>query len=303
LTGSGLVRGRWRYGRRVGEQQAGDGGGREFQRVADELRARIADGRYSVGAFLPTQRELAEEFSVSRDTVQRVLRDLVGEGWVQTRQGSGSRVLKTRRIRSGDPARPRQISLGPLLSEAFERPDVALDVFTLTSETLRAHLLLQAERIYSGEISPRSVRIRILLPSGDRPLPYPSVEADRSDPRLWDRLDTITQNHITYLQRMFTDMKMLEAVETVSLDVRRTPLFPAFKLYLLNGTQALMGPYEVIERPIRLDSGEVVEALDVLGLGATLTHFVKDDDPGAVGTVFVESWQSWFNSVWNLLTR
>ena len=287
----------------MGEQQVGEGGGREFQRVADELRARIANGMYPAGGFLPSQRELAEEFSVSRDTIQRVIRYLAGDRWVQTRQGSGTRVLETMRIRSGDPARPRQMSLGPLLSEAFERPDVALDVSTLTSETLSAHLLLQAERIYSGEISPRSVRVRMLLPSGDRPLPYPSIEADRNDPRLWDRLDTITQNHITLLERTFADLRVPRVVQDVALHIKRSPLFPAFKLYLLNGAQALMGPYEVIERPILLDSGEVVEALDVLGLGATLTHYVKDDDQGSVGTVFVESWQSWFDSVWDLLAH
>ena len=195
------------------------------------------------------------------------------------------------------------MSLGTLLNEAFERPDVALDVYTLTSETLSAHLLLQAERVFSGQIAPRSVRVRMLLPSGDRPLPYPSAKADPSDPRLWDRLDGITQSHITSLQRIFVDMRVRGAVEDVKLHIKRSPLFPVLKLYILNGEQALMGPYEVIERPIPLDSGEEVEALDVLGLGATLTHLVKDDDPNSVGTVFVDSWQSWFDSVWNLLAE
>ncbi|MHC5905647.1 winged helix-turn-helix domain-containing protein [Streptomyces sp. S6] len=287
----------------MGAQQIGEGGGREFQRVADELRARISGGAYPVGAFLPSQRELAEEFEVSRDTVQRVLRDLAGEGWVQTRQGSGTRVVKTMLIRSGDPARSRQVSLGPLLAEAFERSDVALDVYTLTSETLSAHFLLQAERIFSRQISPRSVRVRMLLPAGNRPLPYPSVVADGNDPRLWDRLDDITRQHITSLERMFAEMKVRKAVEDVELHIKRTSLFPASKLYLLNGSQALMGPYEVIERPIVLDTGDEVQALDVLGLGATLMHFVKDDDPNSVGTVFVDSWQSWFNSVWDLLAE
>ena len=256
-----------------------------------------------MGAFLPSQRELAEEFAVSRDTVQRVLRDLVREGWVQTRQGSGTRVVKTMRIRSGDPARQGQMSLAPLLSEAFERREVALDVYTLTSETLSAHFLIQAERIFSGQISPRSVRVRILLPAGDRPLPYPSVVGDPSDRRLWDRLDTITHQHITSLERMFADMRVRGAVEDVALDIKRSPLFPAFKLYLLNGTQALMGPYEVVEHPIVLDTGEEVQALDVLGLGATLTHYTRNDDFNAVGTVFVDSWQSWFNSVWDRLAH
>jgi hypothetical protein len=65
----------------------------------------------------------------------------------------------------------------------------------------------------------------------------------------------------------------------------------------------LIGPYEVIERQIPLSSGEEVESLDVLGLGAQLTHHVRDEDPNSQGSVFVGSWQSWFESVWGLLAE
>lgn len=82
---------------------------------------------------------------------------------------------------------------------------------------------------------------------------------------------------------------------------RHVPLTPAFKLYLLNGAEALHGPYEVTERRIQLDDGEEIDALDVLGRGAALTHYVRDDDPGSPGTLFVTSMQSWFDSCWRLL--
>ena len=56
--------------------------------------------------------------------------------------------------------------------------------------------------------------------------------------------------------------------------------------------------------PNDVRDGEVVTALDVLGLGATLTHHVKDPGgSGAPGTVFVDSLQEWFDSVWNHLAR
>ncbi|MFF5027941.1 GntR family transcriptional regulator [Streptomyces collinus] len=48
--------------------------GRESRRVAAELRVRMADGGYPPDTLLPSQHELATEFGVSRDTVQRVLR-------------------------------------------------------------------------------------------------------------------------------------------------------------------------------------------------------------------------------------
>lgn len=138
-------------------QQSGDSGGREFHRVADDLRTRMTNGTYPLRSFLPSQRDLAEEFGVSRDTVSRVMRELAHEGWIESRQGSGSRVVKTQRIQSSTPKATRQLqgaTLGPLLSEAFEQPEVTLDVYTLTSESLDAHIRLQAERIRGGSIAP-----------------------------------------------------------------------------------------------------------------------------------------------------
>ncbi|GAV43391.1 GntR family transcriptional regulator [Streptomyces acidiscabies] len=287
----------------MGEQQIGDGGGREFHRVAGELRTRITDGVYPVGGFLPSQRNLADEFGVSRDTVQRVLKELASDGWIQSRQGSGSRVVfKTRRISSGDPQRKgRALSLGPLLAEAFEEPEVTLDVYTLTSETLSAHMLYQMERIYTGQISPRRIALRMLLPNGA--LSYPQVKGAWEDRRLQERTQGITREHLAILTRAFTDLQARNVVEDISLEVRYVPLTPTFKLYLLNHRSVLFGPYEVVERPIVLDTGEEVEALDVLGYGATLTHQVQDSDPDSAASVFVESMRTWFESVWRTLAK
>ncbi|MFM9611737.1 GntR family transcriptional regulator [Streptomyces niveiscabiei] len=286
----------------MGEQQIGDGGGREFQRVAEVLRARIDEGIYPVGGFLPSQRDLADEFGVSRDTVQRVLKELVGEGWIQSRQGSGSRVLRTQRISSGDPRRKgRVLSLGPILGEAFEEPEVALDVYTLTSESLSAHMVSQVERIYSGQISPSRIALRMLLPVGE--LPYPRVKGVPDDVRLQERMQELTRQHVGSLKRLFLGLQARRAVEDVSLEIRYAPLPPTFKLYLLNDRTALFGPYEVIERQIILESGEEVDALDVLGLGATLTRHVQDSDPDSAGSVFVESMRTWFDSVWRTLAK
>ncbi|MCX5082552.1 GntR family transcriptional regulator [Streptomyces sp. NPDC056121] len=282
-----------------------DGGGRETWRVAEELRARLADGTYPVGSLIPPQRELADRFHVSRDTVQRALRELAGEGWIESRQGSGSRVLKNQRIQSytAKASHEGRVSLGPLISEAFEQPEVTLDVYTLTSESLDTHIRVQAERIRSGETAPEKVGIRILLPSESLKLPYPQAKGDPDDPRLRERLLGITHRHTVSIRRELRQLQAEGLVPVAEFQVRHVPLAPAFKLYLLNGGEALHGPYEVIERPIVLDSGEEILALDVLGLGATLTHYVRDGDPNSRGSVFVESMGAWFGSVWNLIAE
>ena len=302
----GLPPDRKRYGPRMNGQQTGEGGGgREFERVADELRGRMAGGTYPLRSFLPSQRDLAEELGVSRDTVQRALRELADEGWIESRQGSGSRVVKTQRIQSSAAKATRlrgAVTLAPFISEAFEQPEVSLDVYTLTSESLDMHIRLQAERIRGGFIAPQRITLRMLLPDSTLPLPYPRVKDDPDDTRMRDRLRTITEWHTTSLLGALRDLQTEGLVPSVDVRIRHTPLTPTFKLYLFNTVEVLHGMYEIIERPLKLNADEVITALDVLGLGATLTHHEKTDDPAAPGSVFVDSMRQWFDSVWDLLS-
>ena len=288
-----------------GQQTGEGGGGREFERVADELRGRMAGGTYPLRSFLPSQRDLAEELGVSRDTVQRALRELADEGWIESRQGSGSRVVKTQRIQSSAAKATRlrgAVTLAPFISEAFEQPEVTLDVYTLTSESLDAHIRLQAERIRGGFIAPQRITLRMLLPDSTLPLPYPRVKDDPDDTRMRDRLRTITEWHTTSLLGALRDLQTENLVPSVDVRIRHAPLTPTFKLYLFNAVEALHGMYEIIERPVNLGPDEVITALDVLGVGATLTHHEKTGDPTAPGSVFVDSMRQWFDSVWDLLS-
>ena len=290
----------------MAEGWVGDGGGREFERVLDALRTGLSDGTYEVGDRLPPQRELADHFNVSRDTVQRVLKALAGEGWIESRQGSGTRVIMIQRIQAptAKTAQPgRAVTLGSLISEAFAQSEITLDVYTLTSESLDAHVRVQAERIRAGEIAPQRIALRMLLPSETLELPYPRAKDPAYNEAMRQRLLAITRLHTASLQGALGELRTEGLVPTVEVKIRHAPLTPTFKLYLFNGDEVLHGPYEVIERRISLDSGEEIEALDVLGFGATLTHYVKDEDPKSQGSVSVASMQSWFDSVWNLLAE
>ncbi|NGO43338.1 winged helix-turn-helix transcriptional regulator [Streptomyces sp. YC419] len=294
-----------RYGRSVNGYWVGDSGGRGFELVLNALRARLTNGTYEIGDRLPTQRDLANHFSVSRDTVQRVLKALAGEGWIESRQGSGTRVIMTQLIQfpTTKAAQPgRAVMLGSLISEAFEQPEITLDVYTLTSESLDAHVRVQAERIRAGEIAPQRIALRMLLPSEELELPYPRPKDPAYNEPMRQRLLGITRLHTMSLQGALRELRTDGLIHTVDIEIRHAPLAPTFKLYLFNGAEVLQGPYEVIERRIELDSGDEIEALDVLGFGATLTHYVKDDDPNSQGSVSVASMQSWFDSVWNLLS-
>lgn len=62
---------------------------RVFEQVAREIRARIADGRLKAGDRLQTERELAEHFEVSRNTVREAVRSLENAGLLVLRRGPG----------------------------------------------------------------------------------------------------------------------------------------------------------------------------------------------------------------------
>jgi GntR family transcriptional regulator len=63
-----------------------------YQQLRRALRDAIADNRLAAEEALPPERELAEEFGVSRITVRKALDALVGEGMLTRRQGAGTFV-------------------------------------------------------------------------------------------------------------------------------------------------------------------------------------------------------------------
>ncbi|MEW2574303.1 GntR family transcriptional regulator [Streptomyces sp. NPDC047070] len=288
----------------MSEERSGDGGGKEFVRVLEELRNRIITETYPLNSVLPTQRALAEEFGVSRDTVQRVVKALAAEKRIESRQGSGSRVVKTQRIHPAavpQDTTPRPSTLGPIMTEAFSRPEVGLDVFTLTGESLVTHVRVQDERMRrNSEPAPQRITMRVLVPSGEVDLPFPRAKDDPADPRPAKHVRAIALGSITSLRNILELLRVHKKVAEVDLQIRYTTVVPNFKFYLLNGSEALFGLYRVVDRPIILADGEVLPAMDVEGVGAHLMHYVSDEDPNSPGSFFVDSMQSYFDSLWSV---
>lgn len=61
-----------------------------YRQLADGLRLLILDGRLPLDSRLPGERELATTLGVSRTTVATALAQLRDEGYLASRQGSGS---------------------------------------------------------------------------------------------------------------------------------------------------------------------------------------------------------------------
>jgi len=61
--------------------------------IVDQIKGLLRDRHVGPGSMLPTERELAEQFGVSRPTVREALRTLSLMGVVDKRHGSGTQIV------------------------------------------------------------------------------------------------------------------------------------------------------------------------------------------------------------------
>ncbi|GGX79156.1 MocR-like pyridoxine biosynthesis transcription factor PdxR [Streptomyces fructofermentans] len=87
------------------------------------LRDAVRDGRLAPGTLLPATRRLAVELGVSRGTAKAAYDQLVAEGYLTARQGSGTQVAVLP-ARSPDPARDPARARAPLFDLRPGSPDV-----------------------------------------------------------------------------------------------------------------------------------------------------------------------------------
>ncbi|WP_406159807.1 PLP-dependent aminotransferase family protein [Streptomyces canus] len=83
-------------------------GGGVRRGLTDALREAVRTGRLAPGTRLPSSRALAADLGIARNTVADAYADLVAEGWLTARQGSGTRVAERTVVPpTGAPHRPR----------------------------------------------------------------------------------------------------------------------------------------------------------------------------------------------------
>ncbi|MEV7736694.1 PLP-dependent aminotransferase family protein [Streptomyces sp. NPDC088921] len=84
-------------------------GGGVRRGLTDALREAVRTGRLAPGTRLPSSRALAADLGVARNTVADAYADLVAEGWLTARQGSGTRVSERTVVPpTGAPPRHRE---------------------------------------------------------------------------------------------------------------------------------------------------------------------------------------------------
>lgn len=69
----------------------------KYQILENWIRSRILDGTYTSGQKIPSENKLAEQFSISRQTVRQAISHLEKKGTLESRRGSGTYVAEITR--------------------------------------------------------------------------------------------------------------------------------------------------------------------------------------------------------------
>ncbi|MFJ6832919.1 GntR family transcriptional regulator [Streptomyces sp. NPDC091209] len=269
------------------------------QEIADVLRERIRSGDLKAGDRLPTQAELADEFGVERGAVRMALRELQEDGLLSNvSKGSPPRIAEA--APAGNGPQPTMVGLAPRLAEAFSAPRVTIDAACLTAETLMVALGEPVRQIHDGTIRPERIDVRVLLPSREINLAFPiSVDGPGDDDPVHRRWLEQRNAQGQVLRHNLQALRSSHGID-VHVTFRALPFTPPVKLYLLNGSEALMAYYMISRREEATADDGVLDMYDTLGSASLLFSFEKR--AGTRDAAFVEESQKWFNALWETIT-
>ncbi len=264
-----------------------------YQQVAAALRAAILTRKIEPGQKLPSQAHLAETYGVARMTIQQGLRLLKEEGLTVSRQGSG--VYARARTE-------RPVGLRPHIETAFEAEHVVIDFSGYTAETLHGIISEPLDKVRVGRLTPKSIRLRLLLSDMSQPLALPvlvSNDPGASGP-VRDRMAAIVARHAGAIHEAIEELGDLGLVPEATVETRFHGSAPLFKCYLVNQADVFVGYYPVVRHEVRID-GKRCPIFDPMGKDAVLFHFVDDGDPDSTGSQYVAQSRLWFDSIWDTI--
>lgn len=116
-------------------------GRRLYEHIAEALSEQIVSGQFQVGARLPSERDLAQTFSVSRPTIREAIIALELDGLVEVRLGSGVYVKHNKPV-----AQTGEADVGPFeLLEA--RRMIESEVCAFAATRIDAERLAELEAL------------------------------------------------------------------------------------------------------------------------------------------------------------
>ncbi|UFJ40179.1 PLP-dependent aminotransferase family protein [Brevibacillus humidisoli] len=116
-----------------------------YRQIINHLREKITSGEWPVGSRIPSQRVLAKAMGVNRSTVVTAIDELIAEGWIEGKTGSGTVVVDNswRTVSALPPDWNQYVSSG------LYRPNLPT-----IQEINQAEFLPGMIRLGTGELSP-----------------------------------------------------------------------------------------------------------------------------------------------------
>jgi GntR family transcriptional repressor for pyruvate dehydrogenase complex len=115
---------------------------RVYEEIVVKVKNMIEKGRLHSGDQLPSERELAEVFNVSRSSVREALRSLETQGYLESRQGDGTYIAR----------QPVESLINPLATVIFTEKDGQIELFEMRKLIEPQLAYLAAERATPEEI-------------------------------------------------------------------------------------------------------------------------------------------------------
>jgi GntR family transcriptional repressor for pyruvate dehydrogenase complex len=153
---------------------------RIHEEVVTQIHELIREGRFKAGDQLPSERELAETFKVSRTSVREALRALETQGLIISRTGMGNFIADL----------PIESLVAPLAQLLIEEKDALADIFELRKLIEPQIASLAAERATAKDIQ----RMRQLLDKQREQVQRGETGVE-ADSELHFAIGRATQNH------------------------------------------------------------------------------------------------------------
>lgn len=116
------------------------------QQISDYLKNKIINGEWTIGTKIPPQRHLAKLFQVNRSTIVFALEELAADGLIESRVGSGTKVINNSWSLLASTPPPDWINY---VKSGMHQPNM-----TIIQKINQAETDPQIIRLGTGELSP-----------------------------------------------------------------------------------------------------------------------------------------------------
>ncbi len=116
------------------------------QQISDYMKKKIMNGEWTIGTNIPPQRSLAKLFQVNRSTIVIALEELAADGLIESKVGSGTKVINNTWSLLASTPPPDWISY---VKSGIHKPNI-----TIIKEINKAETDPTMIRLGTGELSP-----------------------------------------------------------------------------------------------------------------------------------------------------